>query len=120
MVSTEQGMSGLTSYHLRITMQAEQPIQLGEHKGSAVRGALIGALRRHYCTAPALADAKGQRTHVDQCPACRLLAGEDDARDRGQNPPRAYVIDPPLDARIRYALGDTLQFGLGIFAGATA
>ena len=37
-------MAGLVTYHLRITMEAQTPVGLGEHKGAALRGALVGAL----------------------------------------------------------------------------
>lgn len=110
-------MAGLVTYHLRITMEAQTAVGLGEHKGAALRGALIGALRRHYCTAPALSPHDGARqAHVQECPACRLVAAEDVTRTRGLNPPRAYVIDPPLDPRTRLAPGDRLVFGLGLMA----
>lgn len=108
-------MTGLVSYHLRIIMEALAPIRLSEYKGAAVRGAWIGALRRHYCTAPVRLSKAGS-AHAEECPACSLIAAEDEERSRGRNPPRAYVIDPPLDTRTRYAPGDRLAFGLGIFS----
>ncbi len=68
-------MAGLVTYHLRITMEARTPVGLGEHKGAALRGALIGALRRHYCTAPALSPTdEAHVAHLGECPACRLVA----------------------------------------------
>ncbi len=112
-------MSKFFTHHLRITMRAETPVSLGEHKGSALRGALVNALRRHYCTEPVLrADDSAWHDHVIECPACYLVAAEDSERGRGSDLPRPYVIEPPLDERTTYMAGDRFTFQLGLFASA--
>jgi hypothetical protein len=103
--------SKFETYHLRITMTAQTPIQLGQQKGSALRGALVNTLRRHYFAAP---DASGGEAG----PLGRLVMAEDPANNRGRDLPRAYVINPPLDGHTRYDPGDNLTFGLGLFGSA--
>jgi len=112
-------VSSFETYHLRVTMQVQSPVELDAYKGSAIRGALINALRRHYCTAPALPAVRREwQEHVPTCPACRLVAAEDASRARGQDLPRAYVIEPPLSTRTRYEPGEELAFGVGLFSDA--
>jgi len=112
-------VSGFKTYHLRISLRAETTVVLGEHKGAALRGALINALRRHYCTAPLLpARDPARQAHTGECPVCRLVAAEDPARARGSDLPRPYVIDPPLGGHTTYLTGDLLTFRLGVFGSA--
>jgi hypothetical protein len=107
------------TYHLRVTLCAETRVVLGEHRGAALRGALINALRRHYCTAPLLpVRDPARQAHIGECPVCRLVADEDPTRARGLNLPRPYVIDPPLDGHTTYLAGDLLTFRLGVFGDA--
>ncbi|HUV90560.1 MAG TPA: CRISPR system precrRNA processing endoribonuclease RAMP protein Cas6 [Anaerolineae bacterium] len=112
-------MSGLKTYHLRITLRTETRVVLGEHKGAALRGALINALRRHYCTAPLLsAGDPARQAHTAECPVCRLVAAEDLSRTRGSDIPRPYVLEPPLHSQTTYMRGDLLIFRLGLFGDA--
>lgn len=114
-------MSSFETHHLRVTLQVETPVRLGPYKGAAIRGALLNALRRHYCSAPVLSSRDtAWEAHITHCPACRLVAAEDEARERGRNLPRSYVINPPLEEKTRYQPGDRLVFGLGLFAEAAA
>jgi hypothetical protein len=111
-------MDNFTAHCLRFVCDVCSPLELTEHPGSALRGALFGALRAQFCAnlaAPACASCP----HHTQCPVCLLVATVDDQAARGQEPPRPYVIVPPLakSAGI-YSPGDTLEFGLTLFAGA--
>jgi hypothetical protein len=45
-----------------------------------------------------------------------LVSTLDDKSDRGANVPRPYTIQPPLDGKTDYAPGETLTFGLTMYA----
>jgi len=115
-------MPALTAHRLDLTVEALTPVELNEHQGAALRGALFEALRgqergpwsgfcaqKHLpsCAACSLAAA---------CPVAALVSTLDPAAERGRDLPRPYVIDPPLDGRTRLAAGERLTFGLTLFA----
>src|SRR5579862_1376837 len=107
----------LTALPLRVRARVTNPILLNEHKGSAIRGALFDALRKRSCARLDL-----QTCHpcelVPVCPISALVATVDPDWDRGADPPRPLVIDPPLDQRAEYAAGDPLEFGVTVLGSA--
>lgn len=115
-------MDNFTAHHLRFTIRVVTPVVLNEHKGSAIRGALYHALRRHFCfnkEAPSCAECPLHAT----CPVAFLVATTiqdrilkmDDKGQRGREVPRPYTIEPPLDPRTRYEPGEEISFGLTLF-----
>jgi hypothetical protein len=104
-------------------VEAATPITLPEECGSAIRGALVTALRQHYCP-DAMLRPRGERieqdpTHRAICPVCWLIALEDDASDRGRNVPRPYTIEPPVDHPPQLAPGEQFGFGASLIGRAT-
>lgn len=103
-----------TVYRLWFTLEVQTPLELPPWPGSALRGALLGALRRHYCTAPNDPDPG----HSMRCPVCWLMAREDHAWRWGRTPARPYTIDvDPIHHALghRYRPGERFGFGVTLF-----
>ncbi len=121
-------MHHFTAHHLRFVATAQDTIELNEHQGSAIRGALFHALRNRFC---------GNK-EAEECAACPLSAAcpvatlvstlRPESR-RGRDVPRPYTIQPPLsgagghaietdDGRLffHYDPGEPFTFGLTIYA----
>lgn len=109
----------LTATCLEFTAEAQTPIELWYWSGSAIRGALLSALRRHYCPAPDDPDPG----HSAVCPVCWLIAREDPEWPWGRTPARPYTIEVvggqgrPLDGRnqTRFDPGDAFTFGVTLY-----
>jgi len=108
-------MKGFTAQRFWFTMEAQEPIEWFPFKGPSIRGALFGALRRHYCPAPEESDP----AHSAVCPVCWLFEREDPSWKRGRTPPRPYTIEPPLETKTRYEPGESFSFGITLFGQAT-
>ena len=110
----------LTTHHLEFTATALTPLALGEQSGSAVRGALAGALWSRFCAnraAPTCAACP--LSHV--CPVAALLAPmREEGQPGNEQRPRPYVMRPPRDGARTYAPGETLRFGCALFGSAAA
>lgn len=131
-------MEHFTAHRLRFACQVAEPMQLNEHQGSAIRGAFYHALLNAFCMNPTsslaghspqgrVRENSGERARreaascaacplVATCPVAFLVATLDPKSDRGATVPRPYTIEPPLDGKTRYAPGETLEFGLTMFA----
>ncbi|MGQ9569194.1 MAG: CRISPR system precrRNA processing endoribonuclease RAMP protein Cas6 [Anaerolineae bacterium] len=105
-------MSEFTAHHLRFVLKAETLLELPAHKGSALRGALFGALKAHYCPAPSAPDP----LHSTLCPVCWLMAREEPQAERGKDVPRPYTLKPPLRPWTRLEPGEEFTFGITLFA----
>lgn len=107
----------LTAYHLRYTIQATEPLELEQHPGSALRGALFQALLNRFC---ANQEAKecASCPLVQTCPVSALVAPLRDEHPRGRDLPRPFVVRPPLIAAaaemegLRLETGQQVTFGL--------
>ena len=108
-------MDNFTAHQLHFTCEVQTPILLNEHQGSAIRGALFHALRNQFCFNKKVKDC-GECAVWATCPFCFLVATRNPEGKRGVDVPRPYVIEPPLDGKTRYQPGDTLEFGLTMFA----
>ncbi len=108
----EQLTIPLTAHHIRFTVRATTPLVFGEFKGSALRGALAGVLRRTFC--PAWRAEKTDPLHQALCPICQLLSVEGDEETAG-DVRRPYAIEPPLDEQTHFAAGETFSFGLALY-----
>ncbi|MGQ9550577.1 MAG: CRISPR system precrRNA processing endoribonuclease RAMP protein Cas6 [Roseiflexus sp.] len=108
----------LLTHHLQFTLSAVTPLELGDNAGAAVRGALVNALLDRFCAnkeAPTCADCP----LLNICPVAALVAPmRESGETGGEQRPRPYVTRPPQPRR--YAPGETLTFGLGLFGHAAA
>ncbi|HRJ42876.1 MAG TPA: hypothetical protein PL105_13405, partial [Caldilineaceae bacterium] len=102
----------LTAHHLRFSCRAVQPILWHPFKGSALRGAFVGVLRRTFC--PEWRAGETDPIHVQLCPVCQLLAAPNDEETPG-DVRRPYAIRPPLDEDLRYELGREFSFTITLF-----
>ena len=109
-----------TVHHLRFEVEALTPLMLPPHAGSSIRGALFGALIRHFCPAPSAETPSTE--HRALCPVCWLMATDNPGHHRGRDVPRPYTIEPPLpDENDRwhpwhFEPGQRVAFGLTLFA----
>ncbi|MFQ3536822.1 MAG: CRISPR system precrRNA processing endoribonuclease RAMP protein Cas6 [Aggregatilineales bacterium] len=108
--------AGLTIYPLRFTLVAIDEVVLGEQAGAQIRGSLYNALREHMGSVP-VSERAAPSLEVD--PVCWLMAREDEAAARGKDVPRAFAIQPPLEAPYRYPPGASFTVGLTLFGART-
>lgn len=108
----------LVTHHLVFTATALTPVVLGPQSGSAVRGAIAGALWGRFCvnkTAPACTTCP----LLAMCPVGALLSPMRDEEQKGSDQhPRPYVTRPPRHSTGVYAPGDTIEFGVALFGSA--
>jgi len=97
-----------TIHHIRFTVEATTPIEMGTYKGSALRGAWTGYMRRAYCGAPP--NVRTDPLHEAVCPVCYLTS-----RDTGAEGRRPFALQPPLSRQPRYAPGEPFTFGFTLF-----
>lgn len=115
-----QEPASFTAHHLRFEVQARTPLLLPAYAGPSIRGALFGALRRHFC--PGAASELESAEHNTFCPVCWLMATEKPENQRGRDVPRPYTVEPPLlregygERPWRCEPGDRFAFGLTLFA----
>ena len=126
-------MNHFTAHRLHFVCDVRSEIELNEHQGSALRGALFHALRDRFC---AFADDRrivctGCALAMT-CPVATLVSTLELDHPRGQDRPRPYTVQPPLPGsghpveapdghvNFRYRAGETLAFGLTLYAGAMA
>ncbi len=101
-------------HSLWFTVEVQTPLELPAWPGSALRGALLNALRRHYCPAPDDPDPG----HSQRCPVCWLMAREDPNWRWGRSPARPYTIEiSPVEHALprRYEPGERFTFGITLF-----
>lgn len=99
--------SAFTIHHLRFTVEVETTIELGEFKGSALRGAWQSHLRTLYCAERDSTDP----LHATLCPVCYLLSREADPSDNR----RPYAFEPPLTPQTVFGPGERFTFGISMF-----
>jgi len=111
-------MDHFTAHRLTVHGIVVEPVQLNEHKGSALRGALYHSLRNRFCT------MRHEKDCADcplwqVCPVCTLVSTLAPGNRLGRNAARPYTIQPPLDAtKTLYRPGEPLSFGLTLYADA--
>ena len=96
-----------TIHHLRFTAQVETTIEMGQFKGSALRGAWQSHLRTLYCAQTEEADP----IHQAMCPVCFLLSRETGSGDDR----RPYAFMPPLTPQTIFEPGERFTFGISLF-----
>ncbi len=121
-------MHHFTAHHLRFVAEAQDTIELNEHQGSAIRGALFHALRNRFCGNKEAQECAACPL-VAACPVAFLVSTLDPQSGRGRDVPRPFTIQPPLpgqggrltalpDGRpaFRYNPGEPFVFGLTLYA----
>jgi hypothetical protein len=120
-----------TVHHLRFEVEALTRLLLPAYAGPSIRGALFGALQRHFC--PESQAAVPSADHKAICPVCWLMATEKPGHVRGQDVPRPYTVEPPVCPPFlspphgggdqggawhpwRFEPGQRFAFGLTLFA----
>ncbi len=98
-------------YPLRAICRAVEPVALPVFGGSAVRGALFGAVRDLACVNPAAPSCAVCPLHA-VCGAAQLLATVDEQGPRGREVPRPFALRPPLDGGRVVQPGERFTFGL--------
>jgi hypothetical protein len=101
----------LTVYPLSVVCRAVDLVALPAFAGSAVRGALFGAVRDLACVNQAAPSCAACPLHP-VCGVSRLLATVEDDGPRGAEVPRPFVVRPPLDGARQVAPGETFRFGI--------
>jgi len=135
-------MQHFTAHRLTFSTQAVDNVELNEHQGSALRGALFHALRRKFCAFAQQSEAEcGACALAQTCPVATLVSTLDPQNARGQDRPRPFTIQPPIVAGaglnsssgsasfaghyweredgtgvFRYEPGEALTFGLTLYA----
>jgi len=107
----------LPIYGLTIELETVTPVELAEHPGSALRGALVHALLDTHCTNKA-APSCAVCPLVGVCPVSALVAPLRDDAPRGRDVPRPFVITPPLSQPRLLEAGTVWSFGLTLFGAA--
>lgn len=101
----------ITFTHLRFDCRAINEVILGgQRAGNDLRNALVNIIR--YATCPEAHNrAKPTPEHTANCPACWLLAAENNPG----SDVRPYAFVPPQPARDRVGAGQPFSFGLTLF-----
>ena len=107
----------LTANVLRVECSATTALVLPEFTGSALRGALLGAIRHLFCPAPANTDC-APCPLAGVCPVNRLIATTDADAVRGEEAPRPYVLRPVEAAGRSLAAGEPFTFGMTLIGDA--
>ena len=112
-------MHHFTAHRLSVHCIAKTSIQLNEHKGSALRGALYHNLRNRFCTMRDRVDECVSCPLHKACPVCTLVSTMGPENRLGRDAARPYTIQPPLEThKTRYAPGEALDFGLTLYGDA--
>ena len=107
----------LTASLLRVECTTTSALALPEFTGSALRGALLGALRRLFCPAPAGTDC-APCPFSGICPLSRLIATRASAAGRGEEAPRPYVLRPVQAQSRALETGESFSFGVTLIGDA--
>jgi hypothetical protein len=90
----QQWDPGLPVFPLHVQCKALEPVALPAFAGSAIRGALFGAVRELACVNQAAPSCSACPLH-SVCGVSRLLATVEDDGPRGGDAPRPFAIRPP-------------------------
>lgn len=116
------GIEHATLLSLRIKGRAIEPLPLGASIGATLRGAFGETLKRLVCAFDWSRTPCAPCSLRATCPFPRVFEphAEGDAPARLADPPRPYVMKPPLDGPAVYQPGQTFTFGLVLFGAAAA
>jgi hypothetical protein len=117
-----------TAHRLRFVTEVQDTIELNEHQGSAIRGALFHALRDRFCGNKEAGEC-AVCPLVATCPVATLVSTLKTESPRGRDVPRPYTIQPPvrgegwrmkdggaLHSPFSVLPGERFEFGLTLYA----
>ena len=119
-------MHHFTAHRLRFLTEVRTPLELNEHQGSAIRGALFHALLDRFCMDREVEEC-ARCPLVATCPVAFLVSTMRPDSGRGRDVPRPFTVQPPLPGSghpvewgdrliFRYEPGEPLAFGLTLYA----
>jgi hypothetical protein len=88
-------MHNFTAHRLRFVTEVQHTIELNEHQGSAIRGALFHALRNRFCGNREAGECAACPL-VATCPVATLVSTLRPGSRRGRDVPRPYTVQPPV------------------------
>jgi hypothetical protein len=128
-LSDNPSLTPFTAHRLHLELEAREPIRLGQHTGSALRGMFYRALMALTGPVQAIGGAQGagQMQFLPNEPVRYLLASLDEENARGKDIPRPYTLEPTpppawmddtreVRAEVVYAPGQPLRFGFTLYA----
>ncbi|GIV96841.1 MAG: hypothetical protein KatS3mg057_1498 [Herpetosiphonaceae bacterium] len=101
----------LTAYHLRVTATATGPLELRQHTGASLRGALYNTLWGRFCTMPEQRSCPACPLHT-VCPVASLMEPLRPHSPDGANIPRPFAIRPPTSPNRTFGPGEQFTFGI--------
>lgn len=105
-------LNSLYLHKYRITIQAEEPINLPPYKGSALRGVFGHSLRKVICVQKdidcheCLLRLKCVYSYIFETP----IPGEDPFCRKYSSAPHPYIITPPITTKIYFKEDEQLHF----------
>lgn len=103
--------ASLSTTHLWFSTRVIALLEVDATSGSALRGSFFNAIWRRFCTNKEALSCAACPLHT-LCPVSAIVAPLREENPRGQDIPRPYVIEPPMDGARRYQPGESLSFGL--------
>jgi len=88
-------MDNFKAHRLRFVTEVQTTIELNEHQGSAIRGALYHAMRNRFCNHKQ-ADECAECPLVTTCPVAMLLSTLKPGAPGGRDVPRPFTVQPPI------------------------
>lgn len=88
-------MDNFTAHRLRLVTEVQTPLELNEHQGSAIRGALFHALRHRFCGNREAGECIACPL-VATCPVATLVSTLRPGNGRGRDVSRPYTVQPPI------------------------
>jgi len=88
-------MNHFTAHRLRFVAEVQSTIELNEHQGSAIRGALFHLLRGRFCGNREAAECAACPL-VATCPVATLVSTLRPGSKRGRDVPRPYTVQAPV------------------------
>ncbi len=116
----EEAVRAIRLARVRFTLQMEEPLRLVRYPGSMLRGGFGHALKRIVCTVRhgecerCLVRRQCLYTYIFNTPP----PADTEMLRKYPAAPHPYVLEPPLDGRGHYAIGDSLEVGLTLIGNA--
>ncbi len=104
-------MQDFVAYRLNFNCAATTDMMLPRNKGSMLRGAFFGALRRDFCLNKA-ANSCLTCPAAEMCPVSRLAATVDRENPRGEEIVRPFALEPMVSDVTRFEQGDIFSFSI--------
>ena len=104
-------MQNFLACRLSFNCVAASNMVLPRNKGSVLRGAFFGALRRDFClnnTASSCPTCPA----AEMCPVSRLAATVDKENPRGEEIVRPFALEPIVSDATQYGQGELFSFGI--------